>query len=90
MRPPAISTLCMDILPVLCKRKKNRERRGGEERRGGGGGEMRTGQTRIIDFYNKIHSRHCFGLVANSAIERKVKSSLPRCSAAVEAKSYKS
>lgn len=27
MRPPAVSTLCVDILPVLCKMKKSRERR---------------------------------------------------------------
>ena len=31
MRPPAVRTLCVDILPVLCERKKNGERRGGEE-----------------------------------------------------------
>lgn len=43
VRPPAISTLRVDILPVLCKSKNNQEMRGKE---------TRTAQTRLTRFYN--------------------------------------
>lgn len=77
MRPPAISALGVDVLPVLFK-KRYKERN--EVRR-----LIRTKHTRI----KQADSRHCFGLDAYSATQQKVISSLPRCRADVEANSNK-
>jgi len=57
VRPPAVTTLCVDILPVLCgSRKTNRERRRNHNRKDPKKREQ-------------IHSRHCFGLATDRAME---------------------
>lgn len=76
VRPPATGTLCVGILPVLCNRKNNSDRRRAQNTRN---------IPKITNLYNRVTAVHCSGLTGNSATETKVKSSSPKCHAAVQA-----
>ena len=69
MRPPAIRTLRMDVLPILCERRKNQERRRNQK---------------STDQNNNTHSQQTLFW------SRRVRSSPPRCRAAVQPTSNKS